>query len=351
MLRKVLVIVTTFELTMDNNLSKTINNLKESLGSTMYSQENLSQQMQSIRVMQNKLIESMKITERSDAQSLNDDSKITETAAVACDELNASSSYLDSVGLSVQVPSNDEAQNWNNKCKIADTSTDAYDELNATSSYLNSVGLSVQVPTFDDLMNEMLKLNKSITKIATEIRNIDYALYEAELRLSDLEQYTRRNSILIHGLQDIPVTNNEFRLIRYVTEKLNDMLNMDIKFHESEIDTAHILPRRNKVSNQQDNGQAPPAVIIVKYVRRCVRNKIFYSRRALKGTSVFISEHLNKTKMKLLKSAKEAFNYKDVWSNQGNIYVNYNDKKCIIRDERDIDCILSNNQDYKNYRY
>ncbi|KAB0799171.1 hypothetical protein PPYR_07051 [Photinus pyralis] len=102
-------------------------------------------------------------------------------------------------------------------------------------------------------------------------------------------------------------------------EKLNCVISI------SDIDICHRLPSDGKT-------QKP---IIVKFVRRDIKNQIFYNKKKLKGTSIVIREDLTRHLMLLLKEAVNIFGSKRVWTSDGKICVKTDTgiKRCTTRQE------------------
>ena len=78
-----------------------------------------------------------------------------------------------------------------------------------------------------------------------------------------------------------------------------------------------------------------PRPIIVKFTRYNVRNKIFKSKKKLKGKTVCITESLTKRRVVELKKARKMRGFKNVWSHNGKILfsdVNYRNKVKVFDD-------------------
>ena len=150
--------------------------------------------------------------------------------------------------------------------------------------------------------------------------------------------------MLIHGLSDFPVrptssdidgrNRYEFIFIDYVCKKLNELLKGKLykAVTPQDIERAHIL-------YQGENNNTP--VVIVRFVRRVVRNNVFFSRRALKGTKVSITDHLSKNGKKLLNHAKNAFGPRCTWTSAGKVFARVGDGSShYIKSDNDINSLL-----------
>ena len=96
----------------------------------------------------------------------------------------------------------------------------------------------------DDLYKKNENLREQIQYSREYIEDIDYGVQMALKKTNDLEQYTRKSSVRIFGLED--EKNEEIAItIAKVNNLLNDKLHMDTK--ESDINIAHRLgPYTNK---------------------------------------------------------------------------------------------------------
>ena len=123
--------------------------------------------------------------------------------------------------------------------------------------------------------------------------------------------------MLIHGM-DIPMKakKDEFKMIDYLTCRLNNALKIPMEYALTLFDivTCQELPQRNRRIRK-------PPVVVVKFVQRCIRNRIFRNKALLVQSRISVTEHLCVERMKLLAEARKAFGFKEVWSDQGLIFV------------------------------
>jgi hypothetical protein len=142
--------------------------------------------------------------------------------------------------------------------------------------------------------------------------------------VNDLDQYLRRDCVEICGL---PLSNNQ--------EDTNDTVlqvakAIGVDIAPSDISVSHRLPKRG-VHGKSWNNQN----IIVKFVRRDVKEKFYHSRRNLKNVTaadfgyhvsikIFINENLSQKNKKLFSAClkfKKDHGYKFIWTQSGNIYL------------------------------
>ena len=132
--------------------------------------------------------------------------------------------------------------------------------------------------------------------------------------LDPQEQYSRRNCLLVHGMEENNNEDTDQEIINIVKNDLGE----EITIHD--IDRTHRLGKRKLDNNV-------PRPIIVKFTRYNVRNRIFKTKKKLKGKTVSITESLTKRRVVELKKAREMHGFKNVWSQDGKIlFSNVNDK-------------------------
>ena len=94
-----------------------------------------------------------------------------------------------------------------------------------------------------------------------------------------------------------------------------DALNVSID--ASEISAAHRLssPTSRRITNLNQRSVALPAPIIVKFVRRQVRDNIFANRKMLKTTKpgVYLNEHLSPRNAEIFAKARSLLKLTHSW--------------------------------------
>ena len=117
------------------------------------------------------------------------------------------------------------------------------------------------------------------------------------------EQYSRRNLLLIHGVDEIEGEDTD----KISTKVLQEYMNQIIKI--SHID----------VEIQKKSINAKPRPIIVKYARYNARNIIYRNKKVLKGKGISVTESLTAKWIKMLKKTRELYGFINVWSQYGKI--------------------------------
>ena len=121
---------------------------------------------------------------------------------------------------------------------------------------------------------------------------------------------------MVHGIAETNDENMDDLVLKMRNEKL------DVEITENEID------RSRRIGRKKD-GQKPRP-IIVKLTRYNTREKVFASKRKLKGTGVSITESLTAKKMEQLNKAREEHGFTNVWTTDGKIFLNVQMKTKVI---------------------
>ena len=162
-------------------------------------------------------------------------------------------------------------------------------------------------------LEKELKATKK--KLQAQIEDSDWLMAS----LDDLEQYSRKNTVEIHGIPENVYTSTEDVVLK-VAEALN------VPVVAGDIEISHKLKRRN--------GMTP---IIVKFASHKVKSKLYKARTNLKSVKIsdlypatrkqnriFINENLTPFRADLVKQANEMKSdglLSSVWTLDGKIYV------------------------------
>ena len=157
-------------------------------------------------------------------------------------------------------------------------------------------------------------MSQQIERIQKQVNKVAEKVYSNELKMDKHEQYSRSNCLIFHGCSNAPQGNDYEAFENHVINKLNSKLNLPTNLQNSDLDICHSLPSR---SNKKP--------IIIKFVRRSMRNMVFFNKKKLKsnddaGIKLLITECLTKRRLKLMEESRNVFGFKNVWSFKGNIY-------------------------------
>ena len=176
-----------------------------------------------------------------------------------------------------------------------------------------------------DLQKEIGELRDLLQKREQRIETLEKRIEELERRQDESEQYSRRNSLRISGVDQ---NENED-----VTEKVLSLFNNTMKLSPP-VSMEHI-DRVHRVGPVKPGKSRP---ILVKFSMYRTRNSIFRAKKILKevnqasNKNIYVNEDLTKFRSTLLYKAREMKRQKmitDCWSWDGTILIKDNVNKII----------------------
>ena len=182
--------------------------------------------------------------------------------------------------------------------KLAEEMEEVKKSLNFMSEELSKV--AKQQMGLLDLINEVRNL-KAV------IKDKDKKIEELERRVDDLEQYSRMDDLVISGLE---TTHRSYARITagdkegeeaprgelhtFEQQVINFFNNKGIPVYSTSIAACHTIPlRQNNKSN-----------IIIRFVSRKHKIEMLKLAKKLKGTGVYVNEHLTKRNAEIARQAR-----------------------------------------------
>ena len=123
------------------------------------------------------------------------------------------------------------------------------------------------------------------------------------MQVDKQEQYSRRNCLLVHGVEENRNEDTDTLSINII----NEHLELDIQ--PFDIDRIHRIGNKNKARKK---GRA----IIIKFTRYNSRKKVFMNKRKFKGTNISVIESLTSLQMTKLKDARDEYDFNKVWTSE-----------------------------------
>ncbi|XP_070546414.1 uncharacterized protein [Ptychodera flava] len=186
-----------------------------------------------------------------------------------------------------------------------------------------------------EIQLDTVQLKANNDRLQDQLTVTQRELSNTQEELHDLQQYSRRNNIEIHG---IPQRNGEDT--NDIVVRVAAAVGVDIT--PNDIDISHRLPSRQ---NPNQERHQPPA-IIVKFVRRSVRNSIYYARKNLRGqtpnqirigdnntNNIYINENLTPTMKRLFHQVNERrkqLKWRFIWTSNGKIFTRKDETSEVI---------------------
>ena len=147
-----------------------------------------------------------------------------------------------------------------------------------------------------------------------------------------LEQYSRRNCLLFHGVPETDADDTTESVISLCKGKLDVDVSRDL------IDRSHRLGQRHV----GPSGEYKPRPIIVKFRSYETRRSVFSAKRLLKGTKFVVTENLTRRRNDLLKKVRSLDTVSCAWTTDGRIVCLLEDgRKVTVQHERDVDTLSS----------
>ena len=129
-------------------------------------------------------------------------------------------------------------------------------------------------PVIEELRTALRESEKRITELENMNEKLYKALKEQEDKLDDQEARSRRNNIVIHGIQ----RKNPKETWDECEELVRDLLEEKLNITNPKIERAHRL------------GHSTKAPIILRFLSFKEKEEVLRKRASLKGTNIFINE-------------------------------------------------------------
>ena len=164
-------------------------------------------------------------------------------------------------------------------------------------------------------------LNKQISALQTDLNEKNRYISTLEERIDDLEQYSRRNCLVITG---IPEKEDE-KTDEIILDIAKKQLNVDLQ--PTDIDRSHRIP-----GGPIRRGNEKSRNIVVKFSTYNARRRVIEQKSRLKSMNnrIFINEQLTKKRSELYYEARKlvkARKVKQAWTYDGRVLVRNNDDK------------------------
>jgi hypothetical protein len=147
-----------------------------------------------------------------------------------------------------------------------------------------------------------------------------------EDKIDELEQYSRRNCLLIHGVKEGLNESTD----QLVIDTINHSITLDAPVKIDDIDRSHRLGRPKEGSEA-----SRPRPIIIKFCSYRRRSDVFRNKKQLKNTGKLITENLTIKRQKLMIQAASMEAVDTTWSMDGRIICLLNNKKRVTVTKHD----------------
>lgn len=192
--------------------------------------------------------------------------------------------------------------------------------------------MSSELAKVTSQQERLLKLVDEVTTLKIMMREKDVRISTLEQRIDELEQYTRRDDLVITGIKtrhrtyaraaaNAETTEDAPREeLQSLEQQVVDFLNRNnINIRKEAISACHTLPSKSENS---------VPVVVIRFICRKQRNDVLMQAKKLKGTNVYINEHLTKKNGGIARGARILRKQKKItgtWTRNGNVWIREQD--------------------------
>ena len=223
------------------------------------------------------------------------------------------------------------ANSFEGKLNSFITSTDSVLSNNKLPGWIKAFLESIRVFAKDvsdtfNVLEGRLSVQKAVTDgLSLERANLQEKLTVVENELNEQLQYSRRNMILIHGIDEPNGRENTDDVAIEVFKKI------DVDVKKNQINRSHRLGPRKMIP-----GKEHKRPIIVSFCSYREKKAVFDAKKKLKGSKTVITESLTKSRYALLQQCYETYGKNNCWSYDGKIWVFQENEKFIVNHVEDL---------------
>ena len=166
-------------------------------------------------------------------------------------------------------------------------------------------GVEFIAQKFDEYEKDGREKDAIIAALQSELKNSNIKVEDLEKKIERQEQYSKRNCIIIHGLKEEKNESTNDKVVKLFREELNE----DVLL--ADLDRAH---RIGKKRLKQKTTPSYRKICVIQYSQ-----KVFKSKKKLKGKNISITENLTGYRMNILNEAREKFGFNNGWTYDGRI--------------------------------
>ena len=162
----------------------------------------------------------------------------------------------------------------------------------------------------DEYKDGRKKKDEQIKCLRERVSFLENKNGKIEQQIDRQEQYSRRNCLLIHGIEERRHEVTDEVVIWTIKSEID--IDIDVK----DIDGTH------RIGAKSENKRR---LIIFKFARHSERRKVFNSKKRLKDKNLSITESLTKLRVRELKAARDEYGFWNVWTVDGKILYKVDD--------------------------
>ena len=165
---------------------------------------------------------------------------------------------------------------------------------------------------FDPLKTFLMDVTNSVSTLESQLaiqKSVTDALLKdrdtMSVKLENQLQYTRRNMVLLHGVEEKREENTD-NIVLKVAEKIG------VKIGKNHLNRSHRLGPKRQNSKR-------PRPIICSFISYEHKKALYDSKKKLKGTKTVITESLTKSRFDLYQKCCDKFGKISCWTYDGKI--------------------------------
>lgn len=206
--------------------------------------------------------------------------------------------------------------------------------------------MSGELTKLTSQQEHLVGLMEEVKMLKTMLIEKDRKLLMLEQRVDELEQHMRRDNVVLTGLEtrhrtyaqatansDMTEDAPQEELLTLEQQVVGFLHSKNINIQSDAISVCHTLPRKTD--------KTKPAIIIT-FISRKQRNDVLMQAKKLKGTNVYLNEHLTKRNGDIAREARMLRKQKKIiatWTRNGNVWIREQEgsQAKIIRDLKELD--------------
>jgi hypothetical protein len=186
---------------------------------------------------------------------------------------------------------------------------------------------------------------KEVNRLTERIDHLLEYIKQNSRRIDELEQESRSCSLIFQGVTESETMSPDFQILGIMKDKLGLFIpNYICPDNGSRVKPGELVPpfviarafRLGKPRTTAQIAESGPRPIMVQFGSLFFRDKVFMERRSLRGTKMYISESLTRSRYQLLQRVREKVGLKNAWSASGKIFAIVNDTKKRINKLEDL---------------
>ncbi|KAI5644032.1 hypothetical protein NE865_03943 [Phthorimaea operculella] len=128
--------------------------------------------------------------------------------------------------------------------------------------------------------------------------------------LDRIEMHSRRKMLLVHGVTEQKKEDVTAQLVSALSCKM-----------QSTTITSACIRTCHRIGTTKADSKGKPRPILVKFTDASARERVWFGKKALKGTGITLSEFLTKPRHDAFMAARAKFGIKNCWTQNGCIHI------------------------------